>query len=42
MKSISYKQETGDTERICIPEPLRVLFSFNSGNWATMALATSC
>ena len=42
MKPISYKQEIGDTERICTPEPNRVLLSFNSGNWATTALATPC
>ena len=42
MKTVSYKQETGDKERLYILEPHRVLLSFNSGNWVTMALATSC
>ena len=41
MKFISYKQETGDMERICILESQGVL-SFNLGNWVMMALAISC
>ena len=41
MKPISYKQETGNREWICIPEPHGVLLSFNSENWATMTLINS-
>ena len=36
------KQETGNTERICTPEPLSVLLSFNLWNWGTMTLITFC
>ena len=28
MKPTSYKQETGDTERLCIQEPHRILLGF--------------
>ena len=35
-------REIEDTEGICIPKAHRVLLSFNSGNWVTMARATSC
>ena len=42
MKSTSYKQEMENIERIHTPESQRILLSFNSGNWATMTLITSC
>ena len=42
MKPISYRQEMENIEHICIPEPHRVLLSFNLGNWATMTVITSC
>ena len=41
MKPMSYKQEMGNREWICTPEPHAVLLSFNSGNWATMTLLNS-
>ena len=42
MKPISYEQEMENTELIFTPEPHRVLFSFNLGNWAIMTVITSC
>ena len=42
MKSISYRQEMEYTKQICIPESHGVLHSFNSGNWATITVITSC
>ena len=42
MKPISYRQEMENTEQICTLEPHGVLLSFNSGNWATMTVITSC
>ena len=35
-------KEIEDPEGICAAKAHRVLLSFNSGNWATTALATSC
>ena len=31
-----------EAEKCCTPEPHGVLLSFNSGNWVTMTLITSC
>ena len=39
---LSYEQDIENTEGICTAESLGILLSFNSRNWATMTLITSC
>ena len=42
MKPISYREEMENTEQISTPEPHRVLFRFNLGDYVTMTVITSC